>query len=86
MNTFSNYYRFCHRLFRNAASARSYTSNLKTACERAEENGYTSFLYVADNLLEGQIADMRRENLIGSHHASAIRKFADYRRRFRRAA
>lgn len=86
MKIYSIFYRFCHRSLGNLGTARSYMSNLKTACERAEENGYDSFLDVDDNLIEWQIATMRKENLIGSDHASAIRKFVTFRRALRRAA
>lgn len=86
-NRLGNFYRHCHRSFRNEATARSYKSNLNRACAAAEENGYDSFLSLrTEEEVLGQLAQMRAAYLLSSDCRSAVIKYATYLATFRRAA
>lgn len=83
----SNFRRFCHRTFRNEASADSYKTNLRYACERAKEYRYPSFteLRTAGEVLE-QLRKLEQRYLISGNYSSAVRKYATYLTTFRRTA
>lgn len=83
----SNFRRFCHRAFRNEATAQCYKTNLRYACERAKDYRYPSFteLRTAGEVLE-QLRKLEQRYLLSGNYCSAVRKYATYLATFRRAA